>query len=537
MINLEGDRDYSSELRLQNYMLIDEIVKARNLIETGDLTAAEKLLRNYLSQKDINNSVAFHMLADIGVRLGYYNNSEGLFKRVIELEPTWLEPRYGLGLSLFKQGKIQESLSCLKRLLELDPNSIQFNTLNAEILVSIGEYEDAILAYEKILDIDGLNPRILISYAHNLKTIGRIDDSIRAYREALKKDKHLGEAWWSLANLKTYKFSSCEIEYMLASLGSVTIGDENKSQLEFAIAKAYEDDCEYKESFTHYSAGNNIIFENSSYDKSILEDHVINSKKLFTEKFLADRYGEGCPAKDPIFIVGMHRAGSTLIEQILSSHSEVEGTFELTDMPALVKEWTSPPACIDKITAEGLNFIGNQYIERTKIQRKTTKPYFIDKFPSNWQHVPFIHMILPNAIIIDARRNPMACCFSNYKQYYALGHDASYDLSAMGHLYVQYVELMRHIDKVLPNRVYRVIHERLVDNPEDEIRSLLDACGLRFEESCLKFFQNKRPVRTPSAEQVRQPMNREATEAWMKFEPYLNPLRLALGEVLDSYDS
>jgi tetratricopeptide (TPR) repeat protein len=537
MINLEGDRDYSSELRLQNYMLIDEIVKARNLIETGDLTAAEKLLRNYLSQKDINNSVALHMLADIGVRLGYYNNSEGLFKRVIELEPTWLEPRYGLGLSLFKQGKIQESLSCLKRLLELDPNSIQFNTLNAEILVNIGEYEDAILAYEKILDIDGLNPRILISYAHNLKTIGRIDDSIRAYREALKKDKHLGEAWWSLANLKTYKFSSCEIEYMLASLGSVTIGDENKSQLEFAIAKAYEDDCEYKESFTHYSAGNNIIFENSSYDKSILEDHVINSKKLFTEKFLADRYGEGCPAKDPIFIVGMHRAGSTLIEQILSSHSEVEGTFELTDMPALVKEWTSPPACIDKITAEGLNFIGNQYIERTKIQRKTTKPYFIDKFPSNWQHVPFIHMILPNAIIIDARRNPMACCFSNYKQYYALGHDASYDLSAMGHLYVQYVELMRHIDKVLPNRVYRVIHERLVDNPEDEIRSLLDACGLRFEESCLKFFQNKRPVRTPSAEQVRQPMNREATEAWMKFEPYLNPLRLALGEVLDSYDS
>jgi hypothetical protein len=332
---------------------------------------------------------------------------------------------------------------------------------------------------------------------------------------------------------------------MTAALAKPGLGDDDRLHLHFALGKALEDRGEAESAFAHYSQGNRLRRSALRYDADETERLVERAIALFTPAFLAERDGLGCPAPDPIFILGMPRAGSTLVEQILASHSKVEGTMELPDIPALARRLDGRsaggagglryPDSLATLTAAQLSKLGEDYLERTRIQRKTGRPLFVDKMPNNWIHAGFIHLILPRARIIDARRHPLDCTFSNFKQHFARGQSFTYDQVELGLYYRAYVRLMAHFDKVLPGRVHRVIYERMVEDPEGETRHLLDRLGLPFEPACLRPHENARAVRTASSEQVRRPINRDGLDRWRPFEPWLGPLKKALGPVLDAY--
>jgi hypothetical protein len=383
-----------------------------------------------------------------------------------------------------------------------------------------------------------------MSYGHVLKTIGRREESIAAYRKAIAIAPSLGEAWWSLANLKTVAFDQADIEAMERALQSARLTEEDRFHIHFALGKALEDRGSAEPSFRHYAEGNRMRRQMIGYDPEQVSGTVRQSKALFTADFFRTRAGWGHAARDPIFILGMPRAGSTLLEQILSSHSAIEGTMELPDVPELVKRLNragaepnsgSYPELLSGLDERQFASLGAEYVERTRIQRKTRKPFYIDKLPNNWLHIGFIHLMLPNARIIDIRRHPLDCCFSNFKQHYARGQAFSYSLSDVGQYYADYVRLTSHFDQVLPGRIHRIFYERLVEDPEAEVRRLLGVLELPFEEACLRFHENERAVRTASSEQVRQPINRRGIAQWQKFEPWLGELKEALGPVLASY--
>jgi hypothetical protein len=351
-----------------------------------------------------------------------------------------------------------------------------------------------------------------------------------------------GEAYWSLANLKTYRFDVPEIEAMRSALTRAELRDEDRYHLEFSLGKALEDGGDFAASFDHYTKGNALRRKSTGYSADETTAHMQRSKALFTRDFFAERVGSGASAPDPIFVVGLPRAGSTLIEQILSSHSQVEGTMELPDISHLARELggqklrdevSKYPETLAGLDRERLRALGEAYIARTRVQRKTDRPFFIDKMPNNFAHLGLIHLILPNAKIIDARRHPMANCFSAFKQHFARGQTFTYDLGELGRYYRDYVELMAHFDAVLPGRVHRVHYERMVADTEGEVRRLLAACGLPFEDACLRFNETERAVRTASSEQVRRPIFTDAVEQWRNYEQWLGPLRDALGPALD----
>jgi hypothetical protein len=354
----------------------------------------------------------------------------------------------------------------------------------------------------------------------------------------------MGEAYWSLANLKTFQFEAADLVAIQSALARTDLTAEDRTCFEFALGKALEDQADYAGAFAQYAAGNQRRKAQHGYEASEMSGLVARSRSLLTREFFAERAGFGAQAPDPIFIVGLPRAGSTLIEQILASHPEVEGTMELPDMIAIVRQLTGArsgpedtpyPALLGDLSAERCLALGNQYLERTRPHRKRNVRFFIDKMPNNFAHLGLIQLLVPNARIIDARRHPLGCCFSAYKQYFARGQSFSYSLEDLGQYYHDYVELMAHFDQVLPGRVHRVIYEKLVADTEGEVRSLLDYCGLAFDERCLKFYENERAVRTASSEQVRRPIYREGLDHWRHFESWLDPLKGTLGSVLASY--
>jgi len=387
-------------------------------------------------------------------------------------------------------------------------------------------------------------PKIWMSYGHSLKTQGRLPESIAAYRRAIALEPTLGEIYWSLANLKTFRFEHEDMTAMRAALASSTLSDDDRLHFEFALGKALEDAGEYQQSFGHYSQGNAIRKKLLPYSLDDNSKFVRRSKAVFTPDFFASRRQSGCAAPDPIFIVGLPRAGSTLIEQILASHSQVEGTMELPDIPRIAAEIfrseasTNTQGFAEAVAAfapQELRALGERYLADTRPQRKTAKPFFIDKMPNNFLFAGLIHLMLPNARIIDARRHPLGCCFSGFKQHFARGQSFTYGLEDIGRYYRDYAELMAHYDAVLPGRVHRVFYEAMVEDTEGEVRRLLEYCGLPFEPGCLKFYENDRAVRTASSEQVRRPMFREGMDHWRHFEPWLGPLKGALGDVLERY--
>ena len=519
------------------------LMEAGAALAGGRLAEAEAALRPHLKEKP-TDVAAIRMMAELAARLGRLGDSENLLRRALELAPAYAAARANLATVLHRQGKPMEAVAVLDTLLGDDPDNPSHQNLKAASLGRIGSYGEALALYELVLARFPAQAKVWMSYGHVLKTVGRREDSVAAYRRALAEAPALGEAWWSLANLKTVRLGPEDIAAMEAGLARPEVTAEDRFHFHFALGKALEDAGEAERAFGHYAEGNRLRREGIDHDADEISDHVRRSRALFTPAFFAARAGSGAPAPDPIFILGMPRAGSTLIEQILASHPLVEGTMELPDVPALVKRLSGRklrsepslyPECLAELPPEELRALGEEYLERTRVQRKTDRPFFIDKMPNNWAHAGFIHLILPNARIVDARRHPLDCCFSNFKQHFARGQAFSYDQAELGRYYADYVRLMAHFDAVLPGRVHRVIHEQLVEEPEAEIRRLLDALGLPFDAACLRSHENERAVRTASSEQVRRPINREGFDQWRPFDRWLGPLKQALGPVLDCY--
>jgi tetratricopeptide (TPR) repeat protein len=510
------------------------LVEAAIALNENRLHDAEPRLKAQLKQ-DPFDVAAMRMLAELAGRIGRYKDSETLLRRALELSPAFTAARANLALVLYRLNRPEEAIAELDRVILEEPENPGHANLHAAALGRIGEFEEALALYEQVLKQAPNQPRVWMSMGHTLKTVGRQAEGIAAYRKAIALLPALGEAWWSLANLKTVKFDDGDIAAMQAALASNEVAKEDRFHLDFALGKALEDRGAAEPAFAHYAAGNALRRSELDYDADETEAFVDRSIALFTAELFAAAAGLGCDASDPIFVLGMPRAGSTLVEQILSSHSQVEGTSELPDIPALARSVTNYPEGMAELPVERFAALGEEYLKRTRVQRKTARPLFIDKLPNNWVHVPLIHLILPNATIIDARRHPLGCCFSNFKQHFARGQAFSYDLTDIGLYYRDYVRLLAHVDAVLPGRVHRVNYERMVADTEAEVRALLAACGLEFEPACLAFHETERAVRTASSEQVRQPIYTDGTEAWKAFEPFLDPLKAALGPVLEAY--
>jgi len=397
--------------------------------------------------------------------------------------------------------------------------------------------------YEYLLAHFPARAKITVVYGHVLKTIGQQQKAIEAYRQAIGLQPSFGDAWWSLANLKTVRFDDDDIDAMRTEIGKNTCSREDYLHLCFALGKALEGRKQYDESFHYYQLGNSVKEKASGYEADNTENSVQRLKVVCDKELFAATEGQGCQAPDPIFIVGLPRSGSTLLEQILASHSQVDGTKELPFILAIVRrlggkkkrsEMSRYPDILTELSASQLSDFGQEYIDRCRIQRETA-PFFIDKMPNNFLHVGLIHLILPNAKIIDARRHPMASCFSCYTQHFARGQSFTYGLSNIGRYYRDYVELMDHWDQVLPGKVLRVQYEDVVADTEAQVRRMLDHCGLPFEAECLQFHQTERPVRTASSEQVRQPIYSGALEHWRNYDTHLDELKQSLGPVLDRY--
>jgi len=519
------------------------LLAAANALCANKLAVAEKLLREFLKEYP-TDVAAIRMLAETGSRLGRYEDAERLLARCLELVPGFSEARGNYAGVLYRANKPVEALAQTKILLDQEPRHPGHRNLKAAALARMGESEQAIACYEGLLKDFPHQPKAWMSYGHTLKAVGRQGDCVAAYRKAIAQLPSLGEAWWSLANLKTFRFLDADIREVRAQLARKDTTAEDRWHLHFALGKALEDAGQYAEAFGHYEKGNALRKERVAFEPEGAAEHLRRSRALFTTAFFREREGAGCAADDPIFILGLPRSGSTLIEQILSSHPLVEGTMELPDIMSIAARLGEKkkrgqrslyPESLLALDRDALAKLGEEYLERTRIQRRLPRPYFTDKMPNNFAHVGLIHLILPNAKIIDARRHPLGCCFSNFKQHFARGQGFTYDLARMGRYYREYVELMAHFDAVLPGRVHRVIYEQMVGSPEQEIRRLLAACGLPFDDSCLTFYQTERAVRTASSEQVRQPIYRDAVEHWQNFEPWLGQLKDALGPVLDCY--
>ncbi len=517
--------------------LPSDVVTATSLFSDGDLGPAEHLIRAFLLRQG-DHPEAMRLLAKIGIARDVLDDAEMLLEAVLVLAPEHRSARLDLARTLIQRQKFVRAREEIQALLALEPGNLDYRAEAAAAVVGLGEHEAAIVIYQGMLADAPGSPDVNLWLGHALKTVGRVPEAVDAYRAAAAARSDFGDAYWSLANLKLYRFNDDEMACMREAEATPFTAPEDRLHLCFALGKALEDRGETAESWRFYERGNALKHAESRYRPEILETNTRQQMGVCTRPFFTERQGWGDARRDPIFIVGLPRSGSTLIEQILASHSQVEGTQELADIQAIVLELQGRdpdldnpryPAALADLDREGFVKLGERYLADTRVYR-TGRPMFIDKMPNNFRHIGLIHLMLPNATIIDARREPMSCCFSNLKQLFAKGQEFSYSIEDIARYYRTYLELMAHWDTALPGRVLRVQHEDVVDDLDGSVRRLLDHCGLAFEPACLEFHRTERSVRTPSSEQVRRPIFRDGLDQWRKYEPWLGQLKTALGD-------
>ena len=516
-----------------------EIVTATAMFSDNELAPAEAIVRAYLL-KHGNHIEAMRLLARIGLAHDVLDDADTLLEAVLTMAPDYRAARYDYAMALLRRHKHVQCIAELEKLLQLEPDNRTYKTTYATANVGLGDHERALALYQELIagsPRDAAASELHLSVAHSFKALGRQQEAIEAYRNAAAVRPSYGDAYWSLANLKTYRFAADEIARMRATEAAPTTALIDRYHLCFALGKALEDLGEYEESFRYYERGNRLKKSQSRYRPETIERNTRLQQAICTQEFFAARRGVGSPDPSPIFIVGLPRSGSTLLEQILASHSQVEGTMELADIPRLVLELQGRepdsenpryPGVLQTLEPGDFLKFGEKYISDTRVYR-TDKPRFIDKMPNNFRHLGLIHLILPNAKIIDARRSALACCFSNFKQLFAAGQEFTYGLEDIGRYYRTYVELMAHWDSVLPQQVLRVQHEDVVENLEANVRRILEFCGLEFGPQCVEFYKTERSIRTASSEQVRRPIFKEGIDQWRNFEPWLKPLQTTLG--------
>lgn len=512
-------------------------------LQTGERERAGKELSDYLT-KYPDDPDALSLMAQAACLRDHRRQALPLLARCLELAPDFALARFNYANLLVGFSEYEAALNEVDILLVADGRNPLFRQLKATILETLGDGEQSLAIYEELLTENPERADCWVNYGHGLRALGHQDKSVAAYRKAIERHSSLGQAYWSLANMKTVCFTDGEIRSMQQQLKRTDISPGDRVPMQFALGKAYEDLREYGRAFEQYARANAAMRPNFNYDPDLLSSAVAENKALFTADFFDARRGTGNKAPDPIFILGRPRSGSTLVEQILSSHSAIEGTAELPYIIALAErlgERESGPVFsteylrrLVKLDPAALAELGTEYLAKARLHRKLGRPFFIDKKPANFTHIGMIHLILPNAKIIDARRNPAACGFSTFKMY---SSKSRLRLNEIGRFYRDYVELMAHFDAVLPGRIHRVIYEELVADPEKEVRRLLEYLGLPFEEACLRFYETKRTVLTPSSEQVRRPISGEAVDYWRNFEPWLRPLIGSLGSVFTAYPS
>jgi tetratricopeptide (TPR) repeat protein len=519
-----------------------EVVAATALFSDGELAPAEQLIRGFLLEHG-HDVEAMRLLARIGIARGVLDDAQLLLEAVLGLAPDYHPARYDYAQVFIERHMYQQAQEQAQKLLAVDPSNRNYRTLYAMTCVGLSRHERAIELYRELLTGAAQPAELHLSIAHSLKTLGHRAAAIAEYRAAAAARSGFGDAYWSLANLKTYRFEEEELKQMRAAEEARATSVVDRYHLCFALGKALEDQGQFAKSFEYYARGNALKRAESRYRPESLELNTrLQIGVCAPELFTRNKNG-GARAADPIFIVGLPRSGSTLIEQILASHSAVEGTHELAEIPRLVVELRGRepdsdnpryPAVLGEMSGADFRRLGEKYLSDTRVYR-TGKARFIDKMPNNFRHVGLIHLMLPNAKIIDARREPMACCFGNLKQLFAHGQEFTYSVEDIARYYRTYLELMRHWDAVLPARVLRVQHEDVVDDLEGNVRRLLDYCELEFEPACVEFHKTERSVRTASSEQVRQPIYREGLDQWRHYEPSLGRLREALGDALRRY--
>jgi tetratricopeptide (TPR) repeat protein len=525
-----------------------EVVVANSLFADGDLSPAEEVIRDYL-RKDGDNVGALRLLARIRKEQGAPDEAEALLESVLERAPDYHEARLDYAMALLQRQAHLLARREAERLLEHDPDNREHLKLYGAACVGLGDHEPVIDLYERLLaGQPPLGPEVAdlrLWRANALKTTGRPAEAVADYRASLAARPDYGVAWFSLANLKTYHFTDDDIARMRAVEAEPDVQDMDRVYLYFALGKALEDRGDYAASWAYYKRGNTVRRAASRYRPDVAEACVLRLKQVFTAEFFAARAGWGADDPAPIFILGLPRSGSTLIEQILASHSRVEGTQELTEVGRYAAELCSSdpdcglplhPEALARLTAREARLLGERFLAETGAYRRLGRPFFIDKMPNNFWHIGLIHLILPRSTIIDVRREPMACCFSNLKQLFGTtNQEFTYGAGDIARYYRTYLGLMRHWGEVLPGRVMRAPYEDVVEDLESGVRRLLAHCDLPFEPACLAFHETQRSVRTPSSEQVRQPIGREGLDQWRHYAPWLAPLRDALGDALTGY--
>ena len=534
----EADKAYKNAISTDKKYL--DLQKAMSQVQKGNLGEAEKIYREILSD-DPNNVDALRLLALLASRTGAVDQAINMLENCTKIAPDYALAWENLA-KMYRQkddpDSLQKAAFCFRKATELRPNWAEGWAGLGTMQTRSSQHEEGIESYKKSIELKTNQPRVHLSLGHVYKTTGNQEACISSYNEAISFDNNFGEAYWSLANLKTYKFSGEEISSMEKKIELTEVPEREKVHFLFSLGKAFEDMGNYDESFEYYKRGNDLNRGRTTYDPKAIEALSERLKQFFTEERFHENKDFGDNSSAPIFIVGLPRSGSTLIEQILASHSKIEGTMELPNIMNIArklgnstKDRTAYPEVIESLQGSDLTDLGKSFIDETQFLR-TGKQYFIDKMPNNFSHIGLIKLILPNAKVIDARRNPMDTCFSCFKQLFARGQAFTYDLSEIARYYVNYVNLMDHWDKVLPGYVFKVQHEDLINNQEGVTRDLIDFCEVDFESSTLEFYKTKRAVKTASSEQVRQPINTKGVNQWKNYEAHLKDLKFHLESII-----